>query len=205
MNNFWQNLVGEDFSSTKQQFNISNTSSEALTDALEDDSESVPDEIPDDQGGDTTEDPAQGGDTDMSSDFGMDDGSGGDSGGSGDMSGGGDDMSGGTDDFGSDSGDSTSEPETIEKDKFSLLNGKIELVERFDVLISHATSVKEMLEVNTTMNKDRIEDLEALIKVMADLKTKVGIKSQAESLIRYRMCYIRLKNILNNCLEKKVK
>lgn len=205
MNNFWQNLVGEDFSSTKQQFNISNTSSEALTDALEDDSETVPDEIPDDQGGDTTEDPSQGGDADMGGDFGMDDGGGADSGGSGDMSGG-DDMGGG-DDFGGDSssGDATSEPATIEKDKFSLLNGKIELVERFDVLISHATSVKEMLEVNTTMNKDRIEDLEALIKIMSDLKSKVGIKSQAESLIRYRMCYMRLKNILNNCLEKKVK
>lgn len=204
MNNFWQNLVGEDFSSTKQHLNISNTSSEALTDALEDDSESVPDEIPDDQGGDTTDDQNQGGDPGMGGDFGMDDGSGGDTGGSDDMSGGGD--MGGTDDFGSDSSDdSTSEPATIEKDKFSLLNGKIELVERFDVLISHATSVKEMLEVNTTVNKDRIEELEELIKIMSDLKVKVGIKSQAESLIRYRMCYMRLKNILNSCLEKKVK
>lgn len=207
MNNFWQNLVGKELESPKnekkQQINISKQSQEALTDALNDDAESIPDEIPADQGGDTTNPPDQ--QTDMG---GMDDMR--------DMSGGTTDDSGSTDtdfgssgdDFGSSSGDmgdenNSSEPEQIEKDKFSLLNGKIEIIKRFNVLIEHANSVKEMFENNISLNKVIIEDLEELISIMEDIKTKVGIRSQAESLVRYRMCYTRLTNILNSYIDQK--
>lgn len=203
MKNFWQNLVGNELNQTqnqkKQQINISKSSIEALTDALNDNSEEIPDEISDDaQNQDpNSADPAQDNMGDMG---GMDD-----MGGSNDMGGGSDDTGGG-DDFGDTGGEeATSEPEQIKKDEFSLLNGKIEIVKRFDLLIDHAISVKEMFEENTTRYSQHIEDLESLIEIMEDLKNKVGFKSQAESLIRYRMCYTRLNNILNGFLKEKAK
>ena len=197
MNNFWQDLVGEELKVKKQQINISNSSTEALNDALNDDSETIPDEIPSDQQDNQM--------TDSQDDGMMDDPMGGDNAtddmGSSDFG----DSGGG--DFGSSGGmgdeNSSSEPEKIEKDKFSLLNGKIEIIKRFDILIEHANSVKEMFETNLSLNKEKIEELEALIEIMEDLKSKVGIKSQAESLVRYRMCYTRLTNILNSYISSK--
>lgn len=213
MKNFWQNLVGNELNQLrnqkKQQINISKSSIEALTDALNDNSDEIPDEISDDgqqdpNSADTQQDDMGG---DMGDIGGMDDmGGSDDMGGGSDDTGGGDDFSSSGDDFG-DSGSegATSEPEQIKKDEFSLLNGKIELVKRFDLLIDHAISVKEMLEENTTLYSKHLEELESLIEIMDDLKNKVGFKSQAESLIRYRMCYTRLNNILNSFLKEKAK
>ena len=187
MNEFWKNLLVYD--EKIQQNNIPERSSEALVDALNDNPEEIPDDIEENDDQNTeNQDTGAGGD-----DFGM----------GGDESGGdfGSDSSGGMDDFGTGDENESLEPEKIQKDKYSLLNGKIELVKRFESLISYAESTKEMLESNLSIHKEKVDELDHLIEMMEDIKSKVPIKTQAESLIRYRMCFVRLKNILNECVK----
>lgn len=183
MNDFWKNLVSYDEKIQQNNINKEVNTSEALVDALNDDPSTIPDEINDENqtentNDNTTNSPEQEGeDTNLDSssdDFNMDANT-------------------------TDAENDTLEPEKVEKDKYSLLNGKIEIVKQFENLIAYAESAKDMLETNVSLHKEKIHDLEKLIEMMEEIKSKIAIKTQAESLVRYRMCYIRLKNILNEC------
>lgn len=174
MNTFWEKLRKND--EKTQHFNINIGSLEGLTDALNDN----PEEVADSNQLDENPDPNANDETDNISDTDL---------GGGDI---------GDDNLDMDETDSM-EPVQIKKDKFSLLNGKIDLIERFQKMIEKASSVRELLEYNFNENKEIIDDLAKLVEMMDEIKSKIAIKTQSENLVQYNLCYMRLKSILKKC------
>lgn len=172
-----------------EQNNIKMKSSEAISDALNDNSDELNEEPTDSEPTNNSDDMGGG---DMSMGMDNSDGS------TGDSSMGSDDSS-----IGMDMGDgSNKEPDKIPKNPFSAVDGKIKILEQFDLLIDNAKSIKEMYVLNGNMHGNKtIAELDELIMLMEEAKETVSVSTIVENLTRYNMYYNRLEALLQKSVK----
>lgn len=175
---FWKNLLNsEDKHEKIQQINIKKTSKEAVADMLNDDSDSVPDDIPDDQEGGTDQQDNESTDSNSS---------------------GGDDSFSMDMDSGEDNGTVENEPTKLKKNQYSDVNGKLRIMEQYDILIDSAQKALEMFQSNEYLKLKYEEILSNLIQVIIEAKNNAPLSTKVENLTRYNLLYRRLEEILNS-------